>query len=73
VRTLKGLEDIIPMVVWDASLIHEGSGWAMSGAPGHESEPLYGFTKLKELYEKAEPGYSGRCTVPMLWDRKLGM
>ena len=33
-------------------------------------EPLYGFSKLRQLYEKAEPQYVGRCTVPTLWDRK---
>ncbi|OAL02218.1 hypothetical protein IQ06DRAFT_346808 [Phaeosphaeriaceae sp. SRC1lsM3a] len=67
VRSLKGLQDIVQLVVFDASLIHQGSGWAMSG---DKTEPLYGFKTLKELYEKAQPGFGGRCTVPMLWDKK---
>ena len=33
-------------------------------------DPLYGFTKMKELYEKAEPGYEGRYLVPCLWDKE---
>ena len=34
-------------------------------------QPLYGFTHLRQLYEKADPAYTGRCTVPTLWDKKL--
>lgn len=34
-------------------------------------DPLYGFTSHSQLYYKASPGYSGRFTVPVLWDRKL--
>ncbi|KAL6704977.1 hypothetical protein ACN47E_007380 [Coniothyrium glycines] len=70
VRSLKGLEDIIQLVVWDISLIHEGKGWGMSGKVGFEKEPLYGFTNLRQLYEKADPQYEGRYLVPTLWDKK---
>jgi putative glutathione S-transferase len=72
VRSLKGLEDIIQLIVWDKSAVNEGVGWAMSGAPGFEKEPLYGFTNLKQLYEKANPQYEGRYLVPTLWDKKKG-
>ena len=34
------------------------------------SDPLYGFKLHKELYLKADPNYSGRYTVPVLWDKK---
>ncbi|KAK5111912.1 hypothetical protein LTR62_004644 [Meristemomyces frigidus] len=70
VRSLKGLEDIVQLVVIDYHLGPEG--WAFApGKPGqHDKDPLYGFTKLKELYLKAEPGYTGRYTVPTLWDKK---
>jgi putative glutathione S-transferase len=73
VRSLKGLEDIIQLIVWDKSFIHEGSGWGMSGKPGFEKDPIYGFTTLKQLYEKANPEYKGRYLVPTLWDKKKGM
>ena len=33
-------------------------------------DPLYGFTKLKQLYLKADSSYEGRYTVPTLWDKK---
>lgn len=31
-----------------------------------------GFTTLRQLYELVDPGYSGRVTVPVLWDKKTG-
>ena len=49
-----------------------GNGWCFSGKPGFEKDPLYGFKYLKQLYEKAEPGYEGRYLVPTLWDKKSG-
>ncbi|KAF2832424.1 hypothetical protein CC86DRAFT_401190 [Ophiobolus disseminans] len=70
VRSLKGLEDVIQLISWDTSAVHEGKGWAMSGAPGFEKEPLYGFTNARQLYEKADPRYEGRYLVPTLWDKK---
>jgi glutathionyl-hydroquinone reductase len=72
VRSLKGLEDIIQLIVWDMSLVHDKKGWGMSGKPGFEKEPLYGFTNLRQLYEKANPEYEGRYLVPTLWDKKKG-
>ncbi len=33
-------------------------------------DPLYGFTTHSELYKKADPAYTGRFTVPVLWDKK---
>ncbi|KAK2736270.1 hypothetical protein FQN55_001730 [Onygenales sp. PD_40] len=69
VRTLKGLEPIIQLVLLDPRLGPDG--WRFSGEHGSApQDPLYGFTYLRELYEKAEPGYVGRYTVPVLWDRK---
>ncbi len=35
-----------------------------------EKDPLYGFTEHRQLYFKADPSYSGRYTVPVLWDKK---
>ncbi|PVI00402.1 glutathione transferase [Periconia macrospinosa] len=68
VRSLKGLEDIIQLVTFDHSE-KEGSKvlWCFKG---DQREPLYGFKYLKDVYQKAEPGYEGRYTVPMLWDTK---
>ncbi|KAL4916907.1 haloacid dehalogenase [Aspergillus aurantiobrunneus] len=69
VRSLKGLEDIIQLVACDFELGPDG--WFFSGRNGSaEKDPLYGFTKISELYFKADPGYAGRYTVPLLWDKK---
>ncbi|KAL2872267.1 haloacid dehalogenase, type II [Aspergillus lucknowensis] len=69
VRSLKGLEDVIQLVVCDAEFGPEG--WTFSGRNGSaEKDPLYGFTKMSQLYFKANPGYTGRYTVPVLWDKK---
>jgi len=35
-----------------------------------EADPLYGYSCMRELYERAEPGYTGKYTVPCLWDKK---
>ncbi|KAG9823540.1 glutathione transferase, partial [Aureobasidium melanogenum] len=66
---LKGLEDIIQLVVMDYVMFPEG--WGYNGRDGTaEKDPLYGFTRHRQLYEKAEPGYEGRVLVPTLWDKK---
>ncbi|ORY55872.1 glutathione S-transferase [Pseudomassariella vexata] len=68
VRALKHLEDIIDLYV----LGNMGSkGWEFNGLYGSLTEdPIHGFKTLRELYELVDPGYSGRVTVPVLWDKK---
>lgn len=69
VRSLKGLEDVIQLSVMDPTLTDEG--WVWSGRFGtEEKDPVYGFTKLKQLYLKADLTYTGRFLVPMLWDKQ---
>jgi len=61
VRAIKGLEDAISVFVASPS-VNEGI-WVFDS----EQE---GSRTLPELYQLAEPGYQGRCTVPVLWDRQ---
>ncbi|TKA64986.1 hypothetical protein B0A49_01180 [Cryomyces minteri] len=70
VRTLKGLDDIIQLIVLDA--MDPAKSWYFSGdgEVGPKKDPLYGFKYLREFYEKVDPHYDGRVTVPMLWDKK---
>jgi len=69
VRSLKGLEGIIQLVVCDFELTKEG--WLFTRRNGSDpKDPLYGFTKMKELYKKADPEYEGKSTVPVLWDKE---
>ncbi len=67
-RRLKGLEEMIGLSVvhW-----HMGDrGWTFERGPGATGDSLYGHCFLYELYRRAKPDYSGRVTVPVLWDRK---
>lgn len=61
-RKLKGLEDMIGVTVVDA-LMGE-NGWELSGGSGPVADAKY----LYEIYTAAVPDYSGRVTVPVLWD-----
>ncbi|KAL9049900.1 MAG: hypothetical protein Q9162_006953 [Coniocarpon cinnabarinum] len=69
VRSLKGLESIIQLVVMGFELTDRG--WIFNGKDSSaEKDPLYGFTEIRQLYWKADPEYKLRYTVPMLWDKK---
>ena len=69
VRKLKGLESHIGL-----SVVHPTmgkGGWHFDGGyPEATDEPLYGLAFMHELYQKADPHYTGRVTVPVLWDRE---
>ncbi|KAK6408774.1 hypothetical protein LTR81_016835 [Elasticomyces elasticus] len=70
VRSLKGLEDVIQLVVMDHLMGNEGWIYNPEREGTDPKDPLYGFMKHKELYLKADPEYKGRYTVPTLWDKK---
>jgi putative glutathione S-transferase len=67
VRRLLGLEDVISMSVVDP--IRDERGWAFRDGPGHSADPVNGFALLSEAYLATDPGYTGRYTVPCIWDR----
>ncbi len=67
-RKLKGLEDIIPVTVVNPQMTPEG--WAFGGYDGAEADPLFASQYLHEIYTRANPTYTGRATVPVLWDMK---
>ena len=67
-RKLKKLEEIISVSVvhW-----HMGAeGWTFEQGPGTVPDSVNGAAKLYEVYLKADPHYSGRVTVPVLWDKQ---
>ena len=70
-RKLKGLEALIPVTVLNPTLSDEG--WAFGGYPGAEEDPLFGAQHLHELYTRADPHFTGRATVPALWDMQRGL
>lgn len=61
VRSLKGLEAVISVSVVSPSAV--AGGWVFD-------TPEQGCNSLAELYQLAESGYSGRSTVPVLWDKQ---
>ncbi len=67
-RKLKRLEPHIAVTVVDPHMLEQG--WAFTGQRGSDLEPLYGLQYLHQLYTRARPDYSGRVTVPVLWDKQ---
>lgn len=70
-RALKGLEDVVGVsVVHPHMLAH---GWEFAACEAGEfasGDPLFGSDYLYEIYVRAKPDYSGRVTVPVLWDKQ---
>lgn len=67
-RALKGLEDMIGLSVTHWAMLE--NGWTFDPAPGVIPDSVNGARYLYELYARSEPGYSGRVTVPVLWDKQ---
>jgi putative glutathione S-transferase len=67
VRRLKKLEDAISVSVVD--FLMGGEGWVFSDRPGATPDAVNGATRLYEVYTAADPAYTGRVTVPVLWDK----
>ena len=61
VRAMKGLENAIPVFYAGPDMLENGWEYAQGG-----------IRYLHELYAKARPGYTGRVTVPVLWDEQAG-
>ena len=67
-RKLKGLEKMISL-----SVVHwhmKEDGWTFEKGEGVIADPIIDAKYLRELYLKANNIYSGRVTVPILWDKK---
>jgi len=73
VRKLKGLEDVIGVTIVSP---HMGAlGWPFASEedkfPGAEKDSLHPELKhIRDLYFRVNPDYTGRFTVPVLWDKK---
>jgi putative glutathione S-transferase len=68
VRKIKHLDDVISVSAVEPQTSPQG--WRFGDYPGAGPDPLYGATYLHELYTRADPHYTGRVTVPLLWDKK---
>ena len=69
-RALKGLEEHISVSVVNSLMME--NGWTFEPQDGVVADPLFGATYLHEVYTKADPSYTGRVTVPVLWDKETG-
>lgn len=65
-RRLKGLEDTIPILQSD---LPKGQGWAYSRG-FDDLRPIGGVFHVHQVYSAARPDFTGRATVPVLWDRQ---
>ncbi|MCG6136972.1 MAG: glutathione S-transferase family protein [Nostoc sp. LLA-1] len=70
IRQLKGLEDVISLSVVAAEI--DQNSWEFNDEPGAIPDTVNGTQYLWQLYLKADPKYSGRVTVPVLWDKQKG-
>ena len=67
-RKLKGLEEIISMSVVNAYMGDEG--WTFAPGEGVIADPILNATNAHEIYTAAQADYTGRVTVPILWDKQ---
>ncbi|MDC0609416.1 glutathione S-transferase family protein [Vibrio sp.] len=70
-RALKGLTDYITVTVVNPKLSDQG--WQFGGYPGADEDTLNGFAYMHQLYSHADSNFTGRATVPVLWDKKQGV
>lgn len=68
-RALRRLEDVISI-----SVVHwrmDDDGWTFEPGPAVIGDPVNGARFLRDVYLAADPKFTGRVTVPVLWDKKL--
>ncbi|ETW77983.1 glutathione S-transferase [Heterobasidion irregulare TC 32-1] len=71
-RKLKSLESIISVTIASPHQYEKGYAFAsVDDFPGSEVDPLYDSSYIEDLYLRADPDYTGKCTVPVLWDKIL--
>jgi putative glutathione S-transferase len=69
-RELKKLQSLISVSIVDPLMLE--NGWEFKDRDGGTVDHLFGAKAMWEIYTKADPHYSGRVTVPVLWDIKTG-
>jgi putative glutathione S-transferase len=69
-RKLKKLEQLITVSVVDPLMLE--NGWEFHDRDGATVDHLFGSAALWQVYTQADPHYSGRVTVPVLWDKQTG-
>jgi putative glutathione S-transferase len=67
-RKLKKLEEVVSISVVDPLMGEQG--WVFSNYPGCIPDTVNGFSYLHQVYTAANPDYTGRVTVPVLFDKR---
>jgi len=67
-RKLKKLEDLISVSIVDPYMLE--NGWEFRDRNGGTKDDLFGSDFLWQVYTRADSNYSGRVTVPVLWDKQ---
>jgi glutathionyl-hydroquinone reductase len=67
-RALKKLDDVISISITEP--LYGKTGWEFGTARGGTRDKVNGKTTLAEIYLLADPHYTGRVSVPVLWDKK---
>ena len=67
-RMLKRLEDTVSLSVVEP--LYGPHGWQFGDSPGTIADSVNGASELAEIYLRADPRYSGRVSVPVLWDKE---
>jgi putative glutathione S-transferase len=67
-RMLKGLQDVVSMSVVEP--LYGPHGWKFGSMPGATPDTVNGKSELAQIYLLADPRFTGRVTVPALWDKE---
>ena len=68
VLALKGLTRYISVTIVNPRLSEQG--WQFGGFEGAQADPLLNATYMHEIYTQADSDFTGRATVPVLWDKQ---
>lgn len=69
-RAFRRLEGILPIAL--ARPVPGPAGWEFDPPGGRYADPLGGVPSLRDIYAAADPAFSGKASVPLLWDRAEG-
>ncbi|WP_417518265.1 glutathione S-transferase family protein [Minwuia sp.] len=69
-RALKGLRDHVGVSVVSPLMLE--NGWEFTPWEGATEDHVNGFTYMHQVYTANQPDYTGRVSVPVLWDKKTG-
>ena len=69
-RVLKGLEDMVSVSVVNPLMLEDG--WTFAPGDGVVPDTVGGAEFLHQVYARSDPHYTGRASVPVLWDKETG-